>query len=87
MNRESSLAYQEYLGARFSVRFLVQSYRILLVLLCLLATTQIALTIMWMGTCTEIRGLSLNGRVFDTHSFTCPLPGVEPLYVNRAAQK
>lgn len=54
--------------------------KILLIVLALLCVIQLGLIVWNANVCATIYGLSLDGRIFESHSFTCPNPEVEPLY-------
>ena len=57
-----------------------KTQRILLAMLAVLCLIQIGLVVWNMSLCAKVYGLSLDGRIFETHSFTCPDPNVEPIY-------
>lgn len=80
MNRASEKAYFQELAARNTQRLLINTFTFLSGLSLVMSACSILLVVVLATQCTSILGLSLNGRIFETDSKSCPNPRVEPIY-------
>ena len=74
----------EEIAHRNAQRALSVLLRILISAVIVLGLSQVAL-LGWVATqCTNVHGISVDGRIFKTHSFSCPDPSVRPIHWNKA---
>lgn len=84
MTPETDRNFRREVSDRIVERILNTALKVLLCLLIGLVAVQIGLLFWVSNQCATVYGLSVEGRIFETYSFTCPSEtGVEPLFRGR----
>lgn len=83
MTPETDRLYQHETAQRLLSHMLSKSLIFFYVLLAIVACAAGVAAIFVLNDCATVYGLSPEGRVWETYSFTCPNPAIEPLYDSR----
>jgi len=84
MTPEADRNFRREASDRIVERILSTALRLLICVLIGLTTVQLGLLFWVSNQCATVYGLSVEGRIFETYSFTCSsTTGVEPLFRGR----
>lgn len=80
MSPELEKSYIDEVSSQLIRRLLSRSLVLFIALEVVMALVSVGLSISLVFSCSPIKGITLDGAVFETYSFSCPNPNVEPIY-------